>query len=96
MGSNGSSNAAPAGGRASSVPAVQGFPETCHVDEWRRAHAALLAEEQAFSDLVTRHAAGTATLEGLKDGRRKLQALRALEDVVAHRAFGLPSGASLG
>jgi hypothetical protein len=93
---NGSSDAARAGGNAAALLAAKGFPETCHVNEWRRAHAALLAEEHAFSELVGRHAAGQASLEQLEDGRKKLQALRALEDVVAHKAFGLPPGTTLG
>jgi hypothetical protein len=90
MGFNGSSSGASRiGGGAAAVAAVHGFPEPCHLDEWRRAHAALLAEEHIFAELVTRHAAGSVSLEQLEDGRRKLHALRALEDVVAHKAFGL-------
>lgn len=72
----------------------RGQARSSQFDEWQKAHAALLAEEQAFSEAVLGYARGELAPEQLEVVRKKVRAVQALADAVFQRAFGIRGGAS--
>ncbi|HET8746406.1 MAG TPA: hypothetical protein VFM98_12430 [Ramlibacter sp.] len=78
---------------AHQVASGAGADEPGPLDDWRRAHDALLAHERAFAQLVKRLAHGQATRHEVEGKRLELLALRALADAVLQKGFGLPPAA---
>lgn len=61
-------------------------PNNTTLQDWLKAHRALLEAEQRFGDLATDYAQGRVSRQELEVARESLMALRALCDAVFQRA----------